>query len=155
MRTQIQSRGIFDLRLLLDGGALAKPTAYVSLQTALFQHGMIEQISAVIYAVTLARPRRVSTPLGTISFHRVPPQLFTGFDLLPDSEATLAAPEKALFDVLHLAPGRSRIFSALPELTIPRGFRWSMLQDYTALVKSAGRRTFLEGRARALKRSRR
>ncbi|MEJ1961758.1 MAG: hypothetical protein WDO56_09500 [Gammaproteobacteria bacterium] len=39
--------------------------AYVSLQSALFHHGLIEQIPAVIYAVTLGRPRRVRTPLGS------------------------------------------------------------------------------------------
>jgi predicted transcriptional regulator of viral defense system len=73
--------------------------AYVSIQSALFHHGLIEQIPAVIYAATLGRPRRQSTPLGVISFHRVPTELFSGFELNDDG-AKIATPEKALFDVL-------------------------------------------------------
>src|SRR6185436_15466123 len=58
-----------------------KPT-YVSLYTALYHHGMIEQIPDVIYAVTLAPTRRVTTPLGTVSLHHVAPAFFTGFDVI-------------------------------------------------------------------------
>lgn len=125
--------------------------AYVSLQSALFHHGLIEQIPAVIYAVTPARPRRLGTPVGTISFHRMPPELFKGFELLPRSDAKVATPEKALFDLFYLAPGRSRVFSTLPELTIPRRFHWQRLKEYTELVKSPGRRAFIAGRIRTLR----
>jgi hypothetical protein len=59
---------------------------------------------------------------GTISLHRMPPELFNGFELSPWSDAKIATPEKALFDLFYLAPGRSRVFSNQPELTIPR--RW-------------------------------
>lgn len=55
--------------------------AYVSMQSALFHHGLIEQVPAVVYAATLGKPRRVSTPIGTISFHRLPPELFRGFEV--------------------------------------------------------------------------
>lgn len=126
--------------------------AYISLQSALFHHGLIEQIPSITYAVTLARPRRVKTPLGTISFHRMPPELFSDFVLAPQSEAKIAIPEKALFDTIYLAPGRSRMFSTLPELTIPRGFRWALLQKYTSLVKSPSRRTFVAERIKELRR---
>src|SRR5690349_20844655 len=57
----------------------APSPAYVSLQSALFHHGLIEQVPSVIYAVTLGRPRRVRTPAGVVSFHRLPPELFIGF----------------------------------------------------------------------------
>lgn len=138
-------------RLALPELVSAPWPAYVSLQSALYQHGLIEQIPAVIYAVTLARPRRVETPLGTISFHRVPPALFTGFELARGSDAKIATSEKALFDTLYLAPARSRLFARLPELSIPRRFRWAQLEEYAALVKSASRRTFLEARIKALR----
>ncbi|MEO6078763.1 MAG: hypothetical protein ABIQ86_03170 [Steroidobacteraceae bacterium] len=117
--------------------------AYVSLQSALFHHGLIEQIPSVIYAVTPARPRRFRTPMGTISFHRMPPELFTGFELSSTSDAKIAIPEKALFDLLYLAPGKSRLFSKLPELSIPRRFQWQRLKEYAELVKSSGRRTYI------------
>lgn len=129
---------------------LAPYPAYISLQSALFHHGLIEQIPSIIYAVTPARPRRLETPLGTISFHRMPPELFKGFELSPQSDAKIAIPEKALFDLLYLAPGRSRVFSNLPELTIPRRLQWQRLKEYTTLVKSSGRQAYIAERIRAL-----
>jgi predicted transcriptional regulator of viral defense system len=133
-------------RLALPELISAPYPAYVSLQSALFHHGLIEQIPSVIYAVTPARPRRVRTPVGTISFHRMPPELFKGFDLLPGSDAKIATPEKALFDLFYLAPGRSRLFSQQPELAIPRRFQWERLKEYTSLVKSSGRRAYIAER---------
>jgi hypothetical protein len=112
---------------------------------------MIEQVPSTIYAVTLARTRQVRTPLGTVSFHRLPPALFTGFDLTPQHDAKLATAEKALFDTLYLAPGRSRLFARLPELTIPKGFKWARVAQFVEQVGSAGRRAFLETRIRELK----
>lgn len=117
--------------------------AYISLQSALFHHGLVEQIPAVIYAVTLGRPRRVRTPLGVVSFHRLPPELFSGFEVEDAGGAKIATAEKALFDLLYLAPGRSRLFANLPELEVPRKFRWARLTEYAALVKSPSRRTYL------------
>jgi predicted transcriptional regulator of viral defense system len=131
---------------------LAAPyPAYVSLQSALFHHGVIEQVPAVVYAITTSRPRRVTTPLGTISYHRLPPELFTGFEL-DDRGDKIATVEKALFDVLYLAPARSRLFARLPELEFPRQFRWQQLRNYSKLVKSATRRTFIERRIQELQR---
>ena len=138
-------------RLALPELISAPYPAYVSLQSALFHHGLIEQIPSVIYAVTLARPRRLRTPLCTISFHRMPPELFRGFELSPRSDAKIATPEKALFDLLYLAPGRSRLFAKLPELTIPRRFRWQRLKEYTARVQSPSRQAFIAGRLKALR----
>ena len=138
-------------RLALPELIAAPYPAYVSMQSALFHHGLIEQIPAVIYAVTLGRPRRVRTPVGAISFHRLPPALFKGFELAPRSEAKVATPEKALFDLLYLAPGRSRVFSTQPELTIPPRFSWQRLKQYTALVRSSARRAYIAERIRALR----
>lgn len=125
--------------------------AYISMQSALFYHGLIEQIPSVVYAVTPARPRRLQTPAGTISFHRMPPELFKGFEISPRSDAKIATPEKALFDLFYLAPGRSRVFSSQPELAIPRSFHWKRLTEYTGLVKSSARRAYITQRIRALR----
>ena len=138
-------------RLALPELISAPQQAYISLQSALFHHGLIEQIPSVLYAVTPARPRRIRTPLVTISFHRMPPELFKGFELSSRSDAKVATPEKALFDLLYLAPGRSRAFSNQPELTIPRRFQWQRLKDYTELVKSPARRAYIGERIRLLK----
>jgi predicted transcriptional regulator of viral defense system len=138
-------------RLALPELLSAPYPAYVSLQSALFHHGLIEQIPSVIYAITPARPRRLRTPLGTISFHRMPPELFRGFELGVRSDAKIATPEKALFDLLYLGPGRSRVFSRLPELTIARRFQWQRLKEYTALVVSPARRAYIAERIRAVR----
>ncbi|HEU4779259.1 MAG TPA: hypothetical protein VFS58_05190 [Steroidobacteraceae bacterium] len=132
-------------RLALPELISAPYPAYVSMQSALFHLGLIEQIPAVIYAATLGRPRRTSTPIGVISFHRLPNELFIGFEVNDDG-AKIASPEKALFDVLYLGPGRSRLFSRLPELEFPRNFRWPLLRDFAQIVKSSTRRTFIERR---------
>ena len=59
--------------------------SYLSLQTALYRHGMIEQIPSMIFLVSLARSGRVETGLGTYSVHHVQPAFFDGFESLPDS----------------------------------------------------------------------
>jgi hypothetical protein len=89
--------------------------------------------------------------MGTISFHRMPPELFTGFELSSGSDAKIATREKALFDMLYLAPGRSRLFSRLPELSIPRGFQWQRLKEYIQRVKSSSRRTYIAERIKAIR----
>lgn len=119
--------------------------ACVSMQSALFHHGLIEQIPAVVYAATLGRPRRVTTPMGVISFHRLPAELFSGFEVNDDG-AKIATPEKALFDLLYLGPARSRLFARLPEIVFPREFRWPQLRGFAKLVKSPNRRKFIERR---------
>jgi len=81
----------------------------------------------------------------------MPPELLKGFELSSASDAKIANPEKALFDLIYRAPGRSRLFSKLPELTIPRRFQWQRLKQYTELVKSAGRRAFIADRIKAIR----
>lgn len=131
---------------------LAAPyPAYVSLQTALFHHGLIEQVPAVTYAVTIGRTRRVTTPAATVSLHHLPPDLFSGFELSPDG-AKMATPEKALFDLLYLAPARSRLFAHLPEIEISRSFRWARLRQYLPSIRSRSRRTYVQERVDQLSR---
>jgi predicted transcriptional regulator of viral defense system len=129
----------------------APSPSYVSLQTALHIHGLIEQIPVVLYAVTLGRARQTATPLVTISYHHLPPELFCGFELADESDAKIAEPEKALFDFMYLGPARSRLFAALPEVTIPRGFRWSRVNGYIERVKSKSRRAHIAERVRELR----
>lgn len=136
-------------RALLPEHLAAPDPAYLSLQSALFHHGLIEQVPAVLYAVTLGRTRRVVTPSATVSFHHLPPELFTGFELMADG-AKMATPEKALFDLLYLAPGRSRLFARLPELHIPRVFDWNEVKHHIERVKSKSRRGYIQSRAAQL-----
>jgi predicted transcriptional regulator of viral defense system len=124
--------------------ALTAPTpSYVSLQSALHHHGMIDQIPAVIYAVTLAPTREVQTPLGAVSLHRVTPSFFCGYEVHPVTGIKLAVPEKALVDVLYLRPARSRRFRSLPELELPRRFSVRRAMSLVAKIGSASRKTFV------------
>jgi predicted transcriptional regulator of viral defense system len=119
-----------------------KPT-YVSLYSALYHHGLIEQIPEVIYAVTLAPTRRVTTPLGTVSLHQVAPRFFTGYEVSGSDTVKIATAEKALVDVLYLGPARSRLFRALPEIELPRGFNKTKARAYLKLIQSASRRRWV------------
>jgi predicted transcriptional regulator of viral defense system len=113
--------GVIDVQLLPE--LLSDPyPSYVSLQTALYLHGMLSQIPPATYAVTLGRGGRVATSGGEISFHRVAPAFFGGFEIHP-SGAKIATAEKALLDVAYLGRSKTRLFTRLPELELPKGFR--------------------------------
>src|SRR5450830_515845 len=141
-------RGVWAFRDRVD--ALALPEyltspfpSYVSLQSALYRHGMIEQVPAVTYAVSLARTRRFTTPLGTVSIHHVDPRFFFGFENVGTSSGRLATPEKALVDFLYLAPAKSRLFRALPELELPARFSPRRARAVVARIGSAKRRAMV------------
>jgi predicted transcriptional regulator of viral defense system len=120
--------------------------SYVSLQTALYQHGMIDQIPSMIFVVSLARSGRIETQLGTYSVHHVQPAFFAGFESLPDSGIKLALPEKALVDFLYLSPTRGRLFAALPEIELPRGFRRNVAREWAHRIASRRLRTIVARR---------
>jgi predicted transcriptional regulator of viral defense system len=124
--------------------------AYLSLQTALYRHGMIDQIPSMIFLVSLARTARIETPLGTYSVHHVQPALFGGFESLPGSGIRLATPEKALVDFLYLSPTRARLFARLPELELPRGFRRSEARRWVQRIPSRRLRTIVARRLDAV-----
>jgi predicted transcriptional regulator of viral defense system len=133
---------------------LAAPApAYVSLQSALYRHGLLDQIPDVIYAVTLGRARLVRSPLGTVSFHRMPPALFGGFET-DGSGAKMATAEKALFDFAYLGPTRSRHFTSLPEMEFPRGFRWKELEFWADKIAGKSRQIHVRRKLLALRQSR-
>ncbi len=114
--------------------------AYVSLQTALHRRGLIEQIPEIVYAVSLARTQKVTTNVGTFSLHHMAPEVFGGFEEI-DRGAKIATAEKALFDFAYLSSGRSRLFTSLPELELPRGFKRKELTRWLAKIPSERSRT--------------
>ena len=120
--------------------------AYVSLQSALYHHGMISQIPSSVYAVSLARTRRYTTPLGVVSVHHVSPDFFFGYETLGEKGIRMARPEKALLDVLYLAPARSRLFCKLPEVEKARDFDVADARRMIARIPSAARRAMVAHR---------
>jgi hypothetical protein len=95
------------------------------------------------YAVSLARTRRYSTPLGTVSVHHVQPAFFFGFKDEGRSGGRLATPEKALVDFLYLTPARSRLFRALPELEWPQRFSVRAASAIVKQIEPVRRRTLV------------
>jgi predicted transcriptional regulator of viral defense system len=82
--------------------------SYVSSQSALAHFGLIPEYVPVTTSVTSARSGRWDTPLGSYEYRHVRPELFFGFrwvDLGGDQHAFVAAPEKALLDLIYLTPG--------------------------------------------------
>lgn len=121
--------------------------SYISLHSALYTHGMISQIPDVAYCVSLARTRRYRSPLGTVSVHHLPGALFFGYEASRDGSFQIATPEKALLDFLYLGPAKSRLFAALPELSIPTGFSRKRLAAMIARIPDRKRRTYVQDRA--------
>jgi predicted transcriptional regulator of viral defense system len=130
--------------------------SYVSLQSALYHHGMISQIPSVLYAVSLARTKTYKTALGTVSVHHIDPSFFFGHQLSGKGPGKIATPEKALIDFLYLSPARTRLFRALPELEFPGGFKVNEARKIIRRIRSVRRRNhagrlfeqLLEGRVR-------
>ena len=123
--------------------------SYVSLQTALHRRGLIEQIPEVVYVVTLARTERIKTKVGTFSLHHVAPEVFGGYTET-ERGAKIATAEKALFDFAYLSSGRSRLFTSLPELELPRAFRHKELWRWVAKIPSERSRTLTKQKLDAL-----
>jgi len=141
-------RGVWALPNRVDPLALpeyltAPFPSYVSLQSALYLHGMISQMPAVTYAVSLARTRRFTTPLGTVSVHHVQPAFFFGFEEAGRAGGRLATPEKALVDFLYLTPARSNLFRALPELEWPKRFSVRQARSIVKRIEPVRRRTLV------------
>jgi len=117
--------------------------SYVSLQSALYFHGVISQIPNVIYAVSVGRTRVFRTPLGTVSVHHLQPEFFFGFEVMETPGVSMATPEKALLDFLYLRPARSNLFRALPELELPSKFNVQSARRMIQRIPSVRRRTLV------------
>lgn len=86
---------------------LVQPS-YVSLQAALATYGLIPDYTPVTTSVTTARPGKWQTALGDFTFRHIKPSWWHGFRQLqvsPGQIAWIAAPEKALLDLVYLEPG--------------------------------------------------
>jgi predicted transcriptional regulator of viral defense system len=124
--------------------------SYVSLQSALFYHGMISQVPSVIYAVSIARTRKQATAMGLVSIHHIDPSFFFGYRLAGKGPGKMATPEKALIDFLYLGPARSRLFQDLPELEFTGGFKVSEARKIIRRIRSVRRRNPVRRRFEAL-----
>ena len=123
---------------------------YISLQSALYHHGMISQIPAVVYAVSLARTKRYRNLIGEFSIHHVKPGFFFGYETLGRSTIKMALPEKALVDYIYLSLGRSKLFGALPELELPRTFSLERAHKFIDRIPNQSKRRAVLSRVNSL-----
>lgn len=82
--------------------------SYVSGAAALAHAHAIPEYVPETTSVTTGRPHARTNALGRYSFRHVKGDLFFGYRLLDlgnDQQAFVAAPEKALLDIVHLHPG--------------------------------------------------
>lgn len=89
----------------LVANRMVRPS-YVSLQAALAFYGLIPDVTPVVTAVTTGRPGHWETPLGAFVFRHLQIDLFFGYRSLDlgGQQAFVATPEKALLDLVYLAP---------------------------------------------------
>ena len=129
---------------MLPSYLMAPFSCYISLQSALYHHGMIEQIPEIVYAVSCGRTKTFNTPIATVSVHHIPSALFFGYQEAGKNTFKIATPEKALFDFLYLKPAKTRLFTKLPELTIPSNFNHKLFLQWLTKIKSPSRRVMME-----------
>jgi len=97
---------------------------YVSLYNVLADHGIIEEVPHLTYAIYAGQPQKIQTPLGTYHIHHLPPSLIWGYEMktLGGVKVPIAEPEKAFLDLVYLSLSpRSRL--QLPE---KRGRHWDL-----------------------------
>jgi predicted transcriptional regulator of viral defense system len=84
------------------------PGSYVSCQSALSYYSLIPEYTPSVVSVCSSRPRTWDTPLGTFIFRHVQRKYLFGYGLREVSDTqqvVIAAPEKALLDLIYLTPG--------------------------------------------------
>lgn len=115
--------------------------AYVSLQSALYRHGMIEQIPRRTFVASLDRTRRIETTIGIYQVHHLAPEVFGGF---AGTEVTgfLARPEKAMFDTVYVRAAH-RGQAHFPELTLSTDFDEAQLEAWTNRITAKRLRTLV------------
>ena len=117
---------------------------YISLQSALYYHGMISQIPEIIYAISIARTRRYTNTLATVSIHHIQPEFYFGYTQIKE-HVFLASPEKALIDYLYLSQAKSQLFGKLPELTLDSNFSFAKAEKIINKISYKNRKAHVLG----------
>lgn len=123
--------------------------SYMSVWSALFNHGMIDQIPRAVYAVSMGRAKKVRSAGTTFDVHHMCPALFDGYSGATGTRAGVATPEKALFDTVYLLASRSADMS-LPELELPDGFDAGAVWAWVELIEGRRLQTIVSRQLRQL-----
>jgi len=142
------TQGLWVLDKAIDAHVLANYItapfpSYISLQSALYFHGMISQIPDWIFVVSIARTKIFNTSFATISVHHCAPKFFTGYEEVNNSGIKMATPEKTLVDFCYFSTAKTRLFTNLPELELPTKFNKSKASKYIQAIPSIKRRSLV------------
>lgn len=121
---------------------------YISLQSALFYHGVIEQIPARYYVVSLARKNTIKTPLGIYSIHNINSKYFEGYEIHYDPFFQLATAEKSFFDYIYFSKIDPKEFGKLPEIDISK-INEKKLLKLIDRIDNEGLKTFMRMRIKS------
>ena len=116
--------------------------SYISLQTALFYHGIIEQIPGFCSVISLGRRKIERTPLGVFSIHNINAEFFTGYETHYNPYYQIASPEKAFMDYLYLSRNEPKLFGKLPEVDKSL-LNVKKCKKFIRLVNHTGSKTYL------------
>lgn len=130
--------------LQLAGWITAPYPSYVSLWSALYAHRLLSQVPRDTYLVSLGRPRRIATRLGSIIVHQIAPRVFGGF--ATDQGISLASPTKAVFDFVYLSATHGVRFRHFPELNLARAYRAKEARQWAAKIPSSRVRSIVAER---------
>ncbi len=76
------------------------PPSYISLESALFMHGISEQAPHLLTCVSMNKTKTFRTALGEIAYFHVKRELFFGYEIT--DRFPLAWPEKAALDFVYI-----------------------------------------------------
>jgi len=113
--------------------------AYISYDSALNYHGMIDQIPREVSVASLDRARRITTKIGTFAIHHLPPELFGGWQ--ETRRGCVARPEKAIFDICYSSAAHRGRTRRIPELELPTGFDVGVVEAWATRIESPRVRT--------------
>jgi predicted transcriptional regulator of viral defense system len=116
-------------------GEFTRPyPAYVSFNSALNYHGMIDQLPREVSVASLDRARRIKTTIATYAVHHLAPELFTAWT--DTKRGRIATPEKAVFDLAYVSAvsqGRPR---RVPEIELPADFDQRRFDAWMERIRS-------------------
>ena len=92
--------------------------------------------------VSLGRPKRVVTTLGTVVIHHLQPEMFGGYQGETSLSSGIATPEKALVDTVTVLSSRGGKVT-LPEVELPVSFSTGEVQRWTERLPSRRVRTIV------------
>jgi hypothetical protein len=118
------------------------------MNSAMFRHGMIEQIPRNIDLMSLGRPMKLPTSIGIFNVHQLHHESFGGFTGQNSVRSGLATAEKSIVDTVAVLGVRSGEVT-LPEIELPDDFDLQTMWEWVEAISSTRLRTIV---ARNLKR---